>query len=326
MSAALPTKSTGFFHSWRYRLVNLGLAAVGALLLFGKASDAHPPYPWSPYSVTLEDDRGNTLRTFGRDGTTFVLGYLGERYNVRLSNHGDRRVEAVLSVDGRDAISGSRGDFVHARGYIVPPHGSVLVDGFRQSLDRAAAFRFSHPASSYSSRMGTPENVGVIGVAFFGEQRPRPRPARPPYTPAPPYDYDARPHASNEPRGRAEKDGASAVPSKPSEEAPRAAPAATAKRSAGSAGDSYRYSDDIGSAPSRLGTEYGESTYSPVTEVPFQRQSSSRPDIVLSLRYDDADGLVARGFDVYPRTEPWYEPARYEPNPFPENHFAEPPP
>src|SRR2546422_280885 len=83
---------------------------------------------------------------------------------------GDRRVEAVVSVDGRDVVSGNPGDYMRERGYIIPPHGSVVVDGFRQSLSRAAAFRFSRPGSSYSSRMGTPENVGVIGVAFFGEQ------------------------------------------------------------------------------------------------------------------------------------------------------------
>ena len=44
----------------------------------------------------------------------------------------------------------------------------------------------------------------------------------------------------------------------------------------------------------------------------------------MSMRYDDADGLVARGFDVYPRPT-WAEPASYEPDPFPRSHFAAPP-
>jgi len=56
---------------------------------------------------------------------------------------------------------------VHGNGHV---YGTVVVDGFRRSLDETAAFRFSRPSSSYSARMGTPENVGVIGVAFFSEQ------------------------------------------------------------------------------------------------------------------------------------------------------------
>ncbi|HEX3594143.1 MAG TPA: hypothetical protein VHU80_03550 [Polyangiaceae bacterium] len=298
-------------------------AAVGALTLVHSVS-ARPTPPYSPYAVTLEDERGNTLRTFRHDGATFVLGYVGERYNVRLSNRGDRRVEAVLSVDGRDAVSGDAGDFVHARGYLVPPHGSVVVDGFRQSLEQTAAFRFSRPGASYSSRMGTPENVGVIGVAFFAEQRPR-HVAPPPYVPYTPYYYDARPRADRSSSGAGQAHGA--APSPPRDEAARGAPAPSspAKRSA-------RLDDDLGArprsgesaAPSRLGTEYGEPTYSPVTEVPFQRENSYRPDAVVSLRYDDADGLVARGFDVYPRAA-WTARGRGAPDPFPESHFAAPP-
>src|SRR5260221_1240172 len=221
-------------HKPRARQMALLALAGVALMLVGQASGAHPPYPtFRPYSVTLEDERGSALRTFSRDGSTFVLGYLGERYRVRLSNDSDRRVEAVLRIDGRDAVSGGVGDFVHERGYIVPPHGTVVVDGFRRSLDETAAFRFSRPSSSYSARMGTPENVGVIGVAFFSEQRPpRPRlPMRPSY-----YDDDGgRPPW--EPRADARRSGSTAA-RRPRDEAPRAAPSASgaAKRSAPSGG------------------------------------------------------------------------------------------
>jgi hypothetical protein len=294
----------------------------------GSISGAHPPSPWLPYAVTLEDDRGNPLRTFHGDGTTFVLGYLGERYNVRISNQSDRRVEAVLTVDGRDAVSGNPGDFVHQRGYIVQPHGSVVVDGFRRSLEQTAAFRFSRPGASYSSRMGTPENVGIIGVAFFAEQRPRPRPPAPAYYPY--DDYDARPRAQSKPstEGSGRSSGADLYSRR--DEAPRSAPAPTAgakRRSSASDDLEYAPRESQRRAPSRLGTEYGESTYSPVTEVPFRRQTTWNPDAVVSLRYDDADGLVARGFDVYPRATWWSERSErvYEPSAFPRNRFAEPP-
>ena len=76
-------------------------------------------------------------------------------------------------------------------------------------------------------------------------------------------------------------------------------------------------------APARknnLGTQYGESRYSPVSEAPFRRARTS-PDQILGLYYDDATGLAARGVISRPR----YEPSG--PQPFPENRrFAPPPP
>jgi hypothetical protein len=285
----------------RIRGLLLVAALAVAFLTRVTGVSAHPP-PYPAYSVTLEDDHGNPLRTFRRNGTTFVLGYLGEKYEVRLSNHTARRVEAVLSVDGRDAVSGDPGDFASARGYVVPPFGSVVVDGFRQSLEETAVFRFSRPASSYSSRMGTPENVGVIGVAFFSErvQRVAPAPYRRYHYQ---YDFDDAPRADESSDGA----GASrAAPTAPRDHEPRSEDAPRRARKSG------------------LGTEYGESTYSPVTEVPFQRQNSSHPDVVTSLRYDDARGLIARGIDVYPHAPPAVT-AWPEPDPFPASHFAPPP-
>ena len=64
-------------------------------------------------------------------------------------------------------MSGQPADYVNQRGYVIPAYGSLLVEGFRRNLKEVAAFRFTSPEDSYSSRMGTPQNVGVIGVAFF---------------------------------------------------------------------------------------------------------------------------------------------------------------
>jgi hypothetical protein len=46
-----------------------------------------------------------------------------------------------------------------------------------------------------------------------------------------------------------------------------------------------------------LGTEFGEQRTSPAYETQFER-ASSNPDVVLSLRYDDRDGLQAMGIDL----------------------------
>jgi hypothetical protein len=284
--------------------------------------------------VSLEDEFGNPLRTFYKSGSTFVLGNVGDRYTVRLRNHTDRRVEAVVSIDGRDAVSGRVGDFMRERGYVIPPYGSVVVDGFRQSFSQAAAFRFSSPGDSYSSRMGTPENVGVVGVAFFPERyvsRPRPvaRPLPPPREDF--YDYEARTSPRDAPPSAPGKsESARSRRSAPAPEAsspPAAQPRAAAKGRA-SASESYGGAGDGARADeraSRLGTEYGESRYSPVSEVAFSRQNASAPSAVITVRYDDERGLLARGIEVYPRRY-WNEPSAAAPEAFPANRFAPPPP
>jgi hypothetical protein len=65
-----------------------------------------------------------------------------------------------------------------------------------------------------------------------------------------------------------------------------------------------------------------------VTEVTFQRENPSAPSSVVRLRYDDADGLMARGIDVYPERT-WAYPTYAYPEAFPGNRdgrFAPPPP
>src|SRR5208283_3755397 len=110
---------------------------------------------------------------FSRQGQRFVLGTLGERYRIRIVNPTPARVEAVVSVDGLDAIDGKPASLAK-RGYVIPAFGDVTVDGWRTSLDAVAAFRFSSVRDSYASRTQTDRNVGIIGVAFFRENTPPP--------------------------------------------------------------------------------------------------------------------------------------------------------
>ena len=288
----------------------LAAAALSALcFVFCTSADARSPWrpqPAAPppYSFSIEDENGNSLPTFVKDGRTFLLGEPGLRYNIRVQNPTGQRVEAVVSVDGRDVISGAPGDYVKQRGYVIAPYGSLLVDGFRRSFGEVAVFRFTSPGDSYSSRMGTPQNVGVIGVAFFPERLPPP--SRP---------FQRRPIAAPRPaplpyNGYAPQSRSAGEPEK-------------ARR----ADKSYAPSDDLGSAgPSvnNLGTQFGETHSSSVSSTSFTRALATHPAWVGTLRYDDADGLTARGIDVSA-----YRSARYddgEPQAFPAQRFAQPPP
>jgi hypothetical protein len=124
----------------------------------------------SPRAELVDDGMG-TLPTFAHEGRRFVLGSIGDRYRIRVTNPTAQRVEAVVSVDGLDAIDG-RTASVAKRGYIVPAFGTITIDGWRTSLDTVAAFRFSSVHDSFASRTGRDRNVGVVGVAFFRESQP----------------------------------------------------------------------------------------------------------------------------------------------------------
>jgi hypothetical protein len=253
-----------------------------------------------PYEVTLENEFGQRLPTYAHRGEWFALGREGQRYNVRVTNRTSQRVEAVVTVDGRDVLTGQPGDFKNQRGYLINAHDSVLIEGFRTSLEHVAAFRFTTPDDSYSARMGTPENVGVIGVALFPEATP-PRVVRRPMIP----------REAEAPRGQAPAEGTGG------------GGRAEAKRSRGaapmpSAPAAESYADE---SASNIGTEYGEQRYSAVNEVPFRRARPQQPERVLLVRYDDREGLIARGILPRPAPRPYRGPSA-----FPVNRFAPPPP
>jgi hypothetical protein len=275
------------------------------------------------YSLRVEGEDGATLPTYEHGGVTYVRGEYGQRYNLRISNSTGHRVEAVVTVDGRDVLTGETGDFVHQRGYVVPAWGSVVIDGFRQSYSDVAAFRFTSPGESYSARRGTPENVGVVGVAIFRE-RSRPAVARPRIA-VPPTADDSEPKR----RGDADRSGGASAEAQgapkaqePSAAPPRTGTAAGDAPAGGGRAYDYGYEDVPRDERGNIGTLYGETRYSPVTEVQFVRARADRPDRVLTVYYDDARGLASRGIPVRP--SPWTA----GPAAFPENdrRFAPPPP
>jgi hypothetical protein len=282
----------------------LCLLVFSVFTSLGCPAAAHPPRAGAPYSIDIEDEYGAPLRTFEHGGELFVLGSYGQRYAVVLRNHSSRRVEAVVTVDGRDVVSGHVGDFVRERGYVLGPYATLRIDGFRKSFEEVAAFRFSTPEGSYSSRMGTPENVGVIGAAFFPERVRREPLAEPRPIVVPEAEYSRRRDAS----GSAQPQRSAAAESERSDDR------AEAK------------ADSLGAAaaaPSvnNLGTEYGETRTSHVEEVRFVRASSDKPAYVTVLHYDNASGLTARGIELEPRHY-----SCREADAFPRNRFAPPPP
>jgi hypothetical protein len=150
-------------------------------------------------TVSIRDGSGDMMEAIKLGDRTYVVGTAGQRYTIVLQNRTSHRFEAVATVDGLDVINGKDGSLTN-RGYVLMPFATLEIDGFRQSRDAVAAFRFGAVGDSYAAQMGKGRNVGVIGVALFnergdnfisdGELRTRdtasPFPADPRFAPPPP--------------------------------------------------------------------------------------------------------------------------------------------
>ncbi|MEZ4363887.1 MAG: hypothetical protein R3B48_27175 [Kofleriaceae bacterium] len=269
----------------------------------------------APYDVSVVRASGEAMPTYARSGRYYVMGDAGERYVIRVTNPTPRRVEAVVSVDGLDVVDGESGDLAK-RGYIVPPYGEVLIEGFRTSTDEVATFRFSSVGRSYASRKGKGRNVGVIAVAVFEE-----RGATELIEEYPIAEDRWRP-GSYAPSA---DDGERALPPAKSATGIRPSTSEDASATAGMRAPSTC----CGPTPAPqerhgLGTEFGEQRSSSVSFTRFVR-ATRRPIAIAELRYNNRSGLVALGIPVGPSPDEQEIMLRETADPFPGDRFARPP-
>ncbi len=241
---------------------------------------------------------GEELSIYKVEGRNYLLGRMGHEYQIWVANRTEARIEVVISVDGRDVISGRSANYVEDRGYVLSPGEEIRVEGFRKSLRQVAAFEFSSVEESYGARMGDELSVGVIGLAVFDEEERG--------------DHDRPvPIASgDDPRDYEES------------EMPSTRPAAS------SHGKSVAMEPMDDQATPGLGTKYGDEKSSQAEIVPFRRRDPDRPMGLMALYYDDREGLERMGV-VFPE-DPSVDDFCSGPNPFPgvecDGSYAPPPP
>jgi hypothetical protein len=147
-----------------------GIRAMTGAAVWDRTWPVLPSPVNSLVQVALKDQSGRLLPGVIVGDRWFVIGEEGRRYSILVRNRSDWRLEAVLSVDGLDVLDGSKAS-LGKRGYILKPHGQLLVDGFRQGMDAVAAFRFGPVRESYANeKYHQTRNVGVIGIAIFNER------------------------------------------------------------------------------------------------------------------------------------------------------------
>jgi hypothetical protein len=175
-----------------------------------------------------------TLDVHHHRGRQYVVGQPGNEYAIRVRNCSDRRVLAVVSVDGVNVVTGETAA-PDQSGYVIEPYGEVTIQGWRKDLERTAAFYFSDPGDAYATRTGRPDDLGVIGVALFRERAPR-------------WVY--------------------------SPEAVASPPSAARQESAADAKSSRQAMESSAGSPAPLGTGHGRREWSPAQRVEFERAGS----------------------------------------------------
>jgi hypothetical protein len=237
---------------------------------------------------------GRTLPIHQHEGRLYVAGEPRHQYELRIRNSSAARVLAVTSVDGVNVITGETAAQEQS-GYVLGGWDSVRIEGWRKSLDEVATFYFTKLADSYAARTGRPQDVGVIGVALFREQRQYYEPCC----------------------GRLRDDRSPAPAASAPESSARADDEVAGERDA-SRGRTQRRTESKSEA--KLGTGHGHREASPAQYVNFRRASST-PDETIVVYYDSRRNLVAQG--VLPEPErPWY--AGRRPEPFPNGFVPDP--
>jgi hypothetical protein len=264
--------------------------------------------PISAFAGTLADVQIINRTTNERQpiyyhaGKTYVAGSPGDRYAVKVANRTGARVLAVVSVDGVNVISGETASYGQT-GYVFSPWQSYDITGWRKSQSEVAAFYFTSLSDSYAARTDRPQDVGVIGVAVFREQKSQ-RPVMPT-----PGTLERRSGATETPSNkeslRADSgDSGSAAASEPKPVPARPALDERVPQTA------FRQE--------KLGTGHGERERSYVSYTDFRR-ASTYPDEILTIYYDSRENLIVRGIiSDSPRVA--------EPRPFPDRRFVPDPP
>ncbi len=237
-----------------------------------------------------------TLPVHVHQGRHYVAGNPGNEYEVRLRNRQRDDILTVVSVDGVDVITGDTADWQQS-GYVLGPHQTFGVKGWRKSMERVAAFYFTTLPDSYVARTGRSGNVGVIGVAVFSKK------------PEPVVQYVPPP-------SRRLRDDAQAKAEMP---APTAAESSTAGMGRDDTVDARARTDIARERHStdRLGTGHGRSEISRVVDTEFARASST-PAEIITIYYDSYRNLVAQGVIRAPSVSgvlPQPFPGRFVPDP-----------
>jgi hypothetical protein len=151
----------------------MSLAALCAA--FSITAHAHR----EPREITVEiiDSHGAAFQQVAakRDGQAYRAYLEAERdarYRIRITNPTGGRVGVVVTVDGRNIISGARSELENSEPmYILASRDTQEFSGWRANLNEVNEFYFTDWKSSYAEAFGDASARGVIAVAVYREKQ-----------------------------------------------------------------------------------------------------------------------------------------------------------
>ena len=121
----------------------------------------------------ISDERGFLTKHaagFGNNHAqrSYVVARDDERYRIRVRNRSNARIGLVITVDGRNIISGSKSYLrSQERMYILGPYETAEYEGWRTGRNRVNRFYFKGMSDSYAASWGDYSAMGVIAVAAY---------------------------------------------------------------------------------------------------------------------------------------------------------------
>lgn len=130
---------------------------------------------------------GKPLRQFFHNNRFYIESRNGTEYTIKLKNHTHKRIMAVFSVDGIDALHGGKASEAKS-GYIVNAYSTTEITGYRIDDNNVAKFKFSDGTDSYATQVeykfdekkiaqvkngeiAPSSNNGVIGIRVWEEKQ-----------------------------------------------------------------------------------------------------------------------------------------------------------
>lgn len=116
---------------------------------------------------------GKPVRSYWHQNKWWVEARKGCSYEIKVKNLGPNRIEAVVSVDGLDVITGTPADD-NSTGYVINGYRSYNIKGYRVSDNEVNKFVFAEKEASYAAvgEQGekSTSNCGVIAVRVYEEK------------------------------------------------------------------------------------------------------------------------------------------------------------
>lgn len=253
----------------------------------------------SSYGMSVRVN-GRALKEFPHNDDIWIEGRKGSEFTIRVNNDSARRILVVLSIDGLSIMDGKDAS-KESGGYVIEPHQTTTIPGWRLNDTEIAKFKFHKAARSYAAQTDRPANVGVIGCVIFQSKveeftkgsivadsyKPRHRPC----------SRRRRVGAGGQSIGHGAIRGIE----------DRAVPCSDRSEER-----------NMNFAPS-LGTEFGRRDRHRTRTTTFEKASNT-PDVTFKLRYADQEELKKRGVDMDTRPV-----TANPPDPFPADQGCAPP-